>query len=133
MIPCTTTTLGRAINYCGDDSYATATLKVGQLVSGTPDVLVAVENLATGRTSFHTNSGVSPLVEIDLPSGLAPGQMYRVSIEVDGAEVMWRPYVHSGTVYSIGTVEVSAVHVNTRKEVDNDGNIIGTQDQWISV
>lgn len=121
MIPCTTTTIGKPISYCGSDPYGNPTLNIGDLVTSSPDAIVVFENLATGRTSFHPNTATAPSIAIDLLSDLSPSQMYRVSVEVDGVEVLFRPFVEDGTV---GTVEVSAVHVNARKYVDENGDIV---------
>jgi hypothetical protein len=130
MIPCTTTTIGKPINYCGSDQYGEPILHIGNLVTTAPDALVVFENLATGRTSFHANTATAPAIMIDLPTGLSPGQMYRVSVEVDGVEVLFRPYVENGI---IGTVEVTAVHTNARKYVDEQGNVISPADQWLKI
>ena len=130
MIPCTTTTIGKPISYCGSDQYGNPVLHVGDLVVSSPDALVVFENLATGRTSFHVNTGTAPSIVIDLPAGLSPGQMYRVSVEVDGVEVLFRPFVDDATV---GTVDVTAVHVNARKYVDEQGAIVSPSDQWLKV
>jgi hypothetical protein len=130
MIPCTTTTIGKPISYCGSDQYGEPLLHIGDLVTTSLDALVVFENLATGRTSFHPNIGTAPEIIIDLPAGLSPGQMYRVSVEVDGVEVLFRPYVDDGTV---GTVEVTAVHVNARKYLDEQGAIVSPSDQWLKV
>jgi hypothetical protein len=130
MIPCTTTTIGKPISYCGSDQYGNPVLHIGDLVVSSPDALVVFENLATGRTSFHSNMGTAPDITIDLPAGLSPGQMYRVSVEVDGVEVLFRPFVEDGTV---GTVEVIAVHTNARKYVDEQGAIVSPSVQWLKV
>ena len=130
MIPCTTTTIGKPISYCGSDQYGNPTLNIGDLVTSSPDAIVVFENLATGRTSFHPNTGTAPAIVIDLPAGLSPSQMYRVSVEVDGVEVLFRPFVEDGTV---GTVEVTAVHTNARKYVDEQGAIVSPSDQWLKV
>lgn len=130
MIPCTTTTIGKPLNYCGAGQYDTeGTLHIGELVI-TGDALVVFENLATGRTSFHGNTGVAPLVDVEFPAGLSPSQMYRVSVEVDGIEVPFRPFVEDAT---IGTVEVTAVHTNTRKFVDDAGEVTGAAAQWLKI
>lgn len=131
MIPCTTTTIGKPLNYCGAGPYDTpGTLHVGELVVTSPDALVVFENLATGRTSFHGNTGVAPLVDIDFPAGLSPGQMYRVSVEVDGVEALFKPFVDDAT---LGTVEVTAVHTNARKFVDDAGEVTGAAVQWLKI
>jgi hypothetical protein len=128
MIPCTTTTIGKPISYCGSDPYGDPVLNIGELVTSSPDALVVLENIATGRTSFHPNMGTAPAIEIDLPAGLSPGQMYRVSVEVDGVEVLFRPFVDDGTV---GTVQVTAVHVNARKFLDESGDVLSPAAQWL--
>jgi hypothetical protein len=131
MIPCTTTTIGKPLNYCGEAPYYVlpSVLHIGELVvSG--DALVVFENLATGRTSFHGNTAAAPLVDIDLPAGLSPGQMYRVSVEVDGIEVLFKPYEDDT---AIGTVEVTAVHTNARKFVDDAGEVTGASEQWLKI
>lgn len=130
MTPCTTTTIGKPISYCGSDQYGDPKLHIGELVTSAPDALVVFENLATGRTSFHANIGTAPAITIDLPVGLSPGQMYRVSVEVDGVEAPFRPYVEDAIV---GTVDVTAVHVNARKYVDDQGSVISPSDQWLKV
>jgi hypothetical protein len=136
MIPCTTTTIAQHLSYCAEAPYGfDATLNIGELVDPTiTDIFVEVENIATGRTSFHVNTAALPLVAIDHPAGLSPGQMYRIAIVKDMAtEVMWKPYVLSGNAYAIGTVEVEAVHVNMRKIVDGNGDIFKPQEQWVNV
>jgi hypothetical protein len=131
MTPCTTTTIGKPINYCGANAYnIPPVLHIGELFVSSPDALVVFENLATGRTSFHLNIGTAPAIMIDLPAGLSPGQMYRVSVEVDGVEVLFRPFVDDLTV---GTVEVTAVHVNARKFLDEIGDVISPAAQWLKV
>jgi hypothetical protein len=136
MIPCTTTTIAQHLSYCAEAPYGfDATLNIGELVDPTiTDIFVEVENIATGRTSFHVNTAALPLVAIDHPAGLSPGQMYRIAIVKDMAtEVMWKPYVLSGNTYAIGTVEVEAVHVNMRKIVDGNGDIFKPQEQWVNI
>jgi hypothetical protein len=136
VIPCTNTTIAQHLSYCAEAPYGfDAILNIGQLVDPTiTDIFVQVENLATGRTSFHVNTAALPLVAIDHPAGLSPGQMYRISIVKDMAtEVMFRPYVLSSNAYAIGTVEVDAVHVNMRKIVDGNGDIFKPQEQWVNV
>jgi hypothetical protein len=136
MIPCTTTTIAQHLSYCAEAPYGfDATLNIGELVDpAITDIFVEVENIATGRTSFHVNTAALPLVAIDHPAGLSPGQMYRIAIVKDMAtEVMWKPYVLSGNAYAIGTVEVEAVHVNMRKIVDGNGDIFKPQEQWVNV
>lgn len=131
MIPCTTTTIGKPINYCGDNTYdLQPVLHIGELVVFEPGAMVVFENLATGRTSFHPNTGTAPLVDIDLPSGLSPAQMYRVSVEVEGVEVLFTPFEDDATM---GTVEVTAVHTNARKYIDDAGEVTGEQEQWLKV
>lgn len=130
MIPCTTTTIAKPISYCGSDQYGNPALHIGDLVTSAPDALVVFENLATGLTSFHPNIGTAPAIVIDLPAGLSPGQMYRVSVEVDGVEVLFRPFVEDATA---GTAEVTAVHVNARKYVDEQGAIVSPWVQWLKV
>lgn len=130
MIPCTTTTIGKPISYCGSDQYGDPTLNIGELVTSAPDALVVFENLSTGRTSFHANTDTAPAIAIDLPAGLSPGQMYRVSVEVDGVEVLFRPYVEDAIV---GTVQLTAVHVNARKYVDEQGTVISPSVQWLKL
>jgi hypothetical protein len=131
MIPCTTTTIGKPINYCGANAYdIPPVLHIGELVTSSPDALVVFENLATGRTSFHPNTATAPTADIELPAGLSPGQMYRVSVEVDGVEVLFTPYVDDAT---IGTVDVTAVHTNARKYIDDAGEVTGQQKQWLKV
>lgn len=130
MIPCTTTTIGKPISYCGSDPYGAPTLNIGELVASSPDALVVFENLATGRTSFHANTAAAPDIDIDLPADLSPSQMYRISVEVDGVEVLFKPFVEDGTV---GTVEVTAVHANARKYVDENGDVVSPSEQWLKV
>lgn len=131
MIPCTTTTIGKPINYCGDNTYdLQPVLHIGELVVSDIGAMVVFENLATGRTSFHPNTGTAPLVDIDLPSGLSPAQMYRVSVEVEGVEVLFKPYLDDS---AIGTVEVTAVHTNARKYIDDAGEVTGQQEQWLKI
>jgi hypothetical protein len=136
VIPCTTTTIAQHLSYCAEAPYGfDATLNIGQLVDPTiNDIFVQVENLATGRTSFHPSTAALPLVAIVHPDGLSPGQMYRISIVKDMAtEVMFRPYVLSGNAYAIGTVEVDAVHVNMRKILDQIGEIFKPLEQWVNI
>jgi hypothetical protein len=129
MIPCTTTTIGKPINYCGANAYdLDPVLHIGELVT-TGDALVVFENLATGRTTHHPNAGTAPLVEIILPD-LAPSQMYRVSVQVDGVEVLFTPYVDDA---NMGTVEVTAVHTNARKILNEAGEVTGAQEQWLKI
>jgi hypothetical protein len=130
MIPCTTTTIGKPLNYCGANPYdIPGILNVGDLVLA-GDAFVVFENLATGRTSFHGNIGIGYAVVIDLPAGLSPGQMYRVSVEVDGVEVLFKPFVDDATM---GTVEVTAVHTNAKKFVDDAGEVTGASVQWLKI
>jgi hypothetical protein len=136
MIPCTTTTVGSAISYCSKDSYGNAGIfRIGQVDPSITAALVVVENLATGRTSFHPATIAGGLLFIDFPEGLSPGQYYRVSVEVDGSEVLFRPYVSNEDtgVHSIGTVKVEAVHVNARKYVDDQGNVTSPAEQWLTI
>jgi len=136
MSICTTTTIAQHLSYCAEGTYGhDATLNIGELVDPTiTDIFVEVENIATGRTSFHVNTATLPLVAIDHPEGLSPGQMYRIAIIKDMAtELMFRPYVLTGNAYAIGTVQVDAVHVNMRKIVDGNGDIFKPAEQWVNV
>jgi hypothetical protein len=136
MTTCPTTTIGQALSYCAEGPYGfDAPLNIGELVDPSiTDIFVQVENLATGRTSFHVNTATLPVVSIDHPAGLSPGQMYRISIVKDMAtEVMFRPYTLVGNAYAIGTVQTDAVTVNLRKIVDGNGDIFKPAEQWVNI
>lgn len=138
MIPCTNTTIGKALSYCSTDGYGDpGTLYIGELADATvTDFFILFENLATGRTTHHQNTGTAPMVEVLFPQGLSPGQMYRVSIEADGsAPVMFKPYVFNPTTnaYDVGTAEVDAVHFNASKVITESGSVSSPSEQWVNI
>jgi hypothetical protein len=135
MSLCTQTPTATPLSYCGSGAYgAPGILYIGDVGATIFGAQVVLENLATGRRTIHINNDTEPLVEIDLPLDLSPGQVYRVWVVVDGMPVAFRPYVLevSTSTYIIGTQEVDAVHVMFNKIFDG-ADVYSPTLQWLSL
>lgn len=109
------------INYCGADQYGPGTLTIGNIDPVITDVIVLMEDLATGRTTHYPSQVVAGVVTIDMPGDLTPGRMYEVTL--DGGI----PFQVQGS----NDLHMS-VWLNVRKVFDGSGMVVSAPTQVLT-
>lgn len=118
MSYCEQLSVGNPINPCAGN------LRVGALSDepgGSAVVEVRFENLATGRVQSTVVTPSELAVFVPMPGDLSPGQMYGVTVHVDGTSVAFYPYAFDGSAYAVGVVATFGVAVKVARVFGVDG------------